>query len=92
MVEVLRENLVEAGIDNVEIVQGPWPDVQVEQHDFTLCSHAMYGFADFPGFVRSVMAATKDTPAAREQSDKSAVKASDSNHPRTETNNKKGLV
>jgi SAM-dependent methyltransferase len=61
MIEVMRENLAEAGISNVEIVEGRWPNARVEQHDFTLCAHAMYGFPDFPAFVQSVMAATKDT-------------------------------
>ncbi len=61
MIEVLRESLDEAGVDNVEIVQGRWQDLQVERHDFTLCSHAMYGFTDFAAFVRSLLAATRDT-------------------------------
>ena len=54
MVEVMKETLAAAKAANVEIVQAPWPDAPVEPHDVALCSQAMYGFADFPAFVRSL--------------------------------------
>lgn len=59
MIEVLRKNMAEAAAGNVEIVQQQWPEAPVEQHDLTLCSHAMYGFTDFAGFVRSIEAVTR---------------------------------
>jgi precorrin-6B methylase 2 len=59
MIEVLEENLAAAEITNVEIVRGRWPDVQVQEHDFSLCSHAMYGYADFPLFVRRMEEVTR---------------------------------
>jgi 2-polyprenyl-3-methyl-5-hydroxy-6-metoxy-1,4-benzoquinol methylase len=59
MIEVMRKNLAEVGVHNVEIVQGKWPEAKVEKHDLTLCSHAMYGLTDFAGFVRSLEAATR---------------------------------
>jgi precorrin-6B methylase 2 len=59
MVEVMRENLTANGIANVAIVQGAWPDVLVEPHDFSLCSHAMYGCPDLPAFVARMVACTK---------------------------------
>src|SRR5512136_2091271 len=41
MIEVMRKNLAEEGVTNVTLVQGAWPDVPMEPHDFSLCSHAM---------------------------------------------------
>ncbi len=59
MIEVMQENIAAAGVHNVEIVRGRWPDVQVEPHDLTFCAHAMYGFQDFAAFVRSIEAVTR---------------------------------
>ncbi len=59
MIEVMQENLATQGIVNVSIVQGTWPDVPVEPHDFSLCSHAMYGCPDLPAFIRRMAASTK---------------------------------
>ncbi|MDY7076712.1 MAG: methyltransferase domain-containing protein [Chloroflexota bacterium] len=59
MVEVMEENLVAAGITNVEIVQQKWPEAEVEPHDFSLCSHAMYGCLDFPAFVGRMVEITR---------------------------------
>jgi 2-polyprenyl-3-methyl-5-hydroxy-6-metoxy-1,4-benzoquinol methylase len=59
MLQVMRENLEAEGIDNVEIVQEKWPGVSVEPHDFSICSHAMYGSPDFPDFVGHMVDATK---------------------------------
>jgi precorrin-6B methylase 2 len=61
MIEVMQENLVVEGITNVAIAQGAWPDVAVESHDFSLCSHAMYGYPDLPAFIRRMAASTKRT-------------------------------
>jgi precorrin-6B methylase 2 len=59
MAEVMRENLTADGITNVAIVQGAWPDVLVEPHDFSLCSHAMYGCPDLTAFVARMVACTR---------------------------------
>ncbi len=61
MIAVMRENLAEEGISNVCIIEGCWPDVDVEPHDFSLCSHAMYGEPDFPRFIRKMMSVTRRT-------------------------------
>lgn len=61
MIEVMREKLAAQGCTNVEIVQGAWPDVLVEPHDFSLCSHAMYGCPDLPAFIRRMVASTRCT-------------------------------
>jgi SAM-dependent methyltransferase len=59
MLEVMRDSLKTARISNVSIVQGSWPDVSVEPHDYSLCSHAMYGCADLASFVLRMHACTR---------------------------------
>ncbi len=61
MVEVMCENLAEESISNVTIIQGMWPDVPVEPHDFSLCSHAMYGYPDLAAFVARMVTCTRRT-------------------------------
>jgi precorrin-6B methylase 2 len=61
MIDVMRENLEKAGITNVRIIQGSWPNVEVESHDYSLCSHAMYGEPDLPKFIRRMVEVTKKT-------------------------------
>ena len=57
----MRENLESEGVDNVEIIQGPWPESEMEAHDFSLCSHAMYGCSDLTAFVHAMTKATRRT-------------------------------
>lgn len=59
MLDVLRQNVEAAGLDNVEVVRGAWPEAEVPPHDVSLCSHAMYGVADFAAFVRQMEAVTR---------------------------------
>jgi len=59
MLEVLRENVREMGLANVEIVDGTWPEARVEDHDFSLCSHAMYGATDIQAFFRRMDEVTR---------------------------------
>ncbi len=59
MIRVLRESLAAESIANVSVVQGSWPDVSVEPHDFSLCSHAMYGAPDLSAFVLKMASATR---------------------------------
>jgi 2-polyprenyl-3-methyl-5-hydroxy-6-metoxy-1,4-benzoquinol methylase len=59
MIEVMRRKLADEGVPNVAIVQGAWPDVPVEPHDFSLCSHAMYGYPDLTAFVARMVACTR---------------------------------
>ena len=61
MLSVLRENLAAEKSDNVSIIQGAWPDVEVEPHDFSLCSHAMYGYSDLVSFIRGMEKHTRKT-------------------------------
>jgi 2-polyprenyl-3-methyl-5-hydroxy-6-metoxy-1,4-benzoquinol methylase len=59
MIEVMRESLLAENIANVSIVQGSWPDVSVEPHDFSLCSHAMYASTELATFIRRMVACTR---------------------------------
>lgn len=59
MIAVMRDSLVEQRINNVSIVQGSWPDVSVELHDFSLCSHAMYACADLASFILKMASCTR---------------------------------
>ena len=61
MLSVMRENLAEEKTANVFIMQGSWPDVDVEPHDFSLCSHAMYGCADLAAFIQGMEDHTRKT-------------------------------
>jgi 2-polyprenyl-3-methyl-5-hydroxy-6-metoxy-1,4-benzoquinol methylase len=59
MIDVMKESLASGKITNVRIVQGSWPDVTVEPHDYSLCSHAMYGYPDLAEFVQRMAACTR---------------------------------
>jgi 2-polyprenyl-3-methyl-5-hydroxy-6-metoxy-1,4-benzoquinol methylase len=59
MIEVLRESLAAESITNVSVVQGLWPDVTVGPHDFSLCSHAMYGTPDLAAFILKMASVTR---------------------------------
>jgi 2-polyprenyl-3-methyl-5-hydroxy-6-metoxy-1,4-benzoquinol methylase len=59
MIRVMNESLTAEGISNVSIVQGSWPDVSVEPHDFSLCSHAVYAYPDLAAFIRKMVACTR---------------------------------
>jgi len=61
MIDVMRENLDEVAISNVRIIQGIWPEVDLEPHDFSLCSHAIYGEPDLPRFIGKMVDVTRRT-------------------------------
>jgi SAM-dependent methyltransferase len=61
MTGVMRENLAADGVTNVEVVPGRWPHVAAPPHDYSLCSHAMYGSPDLPGFVERMISVTRRT-------------------------------
>ncbi len=56
---MLRKNLDEEAIQNVEIVQGLWPQTDLPAHDFVFCSHAMYGVADLVPFLQKMQATAR---------------------------------
>lgn len=61
MRQVLQENLDKENIRNVEIVNGEWPGIDIQPHDFTLSSHSAYGCSDFPGFIDAMTKNTNHT-------------------------------
>ena len=61
MIEVMRGDLAAANITNVSILQAEWPDVSVEHHDYSLCSHAMYACLDLRAFILKMVACTRRT-------------------------------
>jgi len=61
MIEIMEANLAAEGLHNVKVVRGTWPDVATDPHDFSLCSHAMYGCHDLPAFVRRMVDVTRHT-------------------------------
>lgn len=56
---IMRQNLANAHSQNVAIIEGEWPKVQVDTYDMVLCSHAMYSLSDFEAFVRSIQAVSR---------------------------------
>lgn len=59
MVEQLRHNVAQAGLQNVTIVQSAWEQAQLEAHDAVVSSHSMYGASDFAALVRSLQRAAR---------------------------------
>ncbi len=59
MLAALQERVQREGLENVEIVEGCWPDVRVGVHDIVFCSHAMYGAADLPAFISAMQEVTR---------------------------------
>jgi SAM-dependent methyltransferase len=61
MRDIMRQNLLTARINNVKIIPGKWPEVEILPHTHTLCAHSMYGCADFERFIQRMVAATLQT-------------------------------
>lgn len=59
MLQAMQENLQSEAVTNVRVIAGAWPEMTVEPHDFSLCSHAMYGSADLPAFIRRMVQVTR---------------------------------
>jgi SAM-dependent methyltransferase len=56
MQDILKEKMIALHADNIDIVTGNWPDVDIAPHDYVLASHSMYGVADFRAFVTKMTA------------------------------------
>ena len=61
MREILKENLENEGINNVEIIDKFWPVPGMAMHDFSLSSHSVYGCEDLEGFISAMTRATRHT-------------------------------
>lgn len=54
MLNILRENIAAANLNNIQIVPAPWGEASIEPHDVIVCVHAMYASQDFAAFVRKM--------------------------------------
>ncbi len=61
MCAVMEEKLAVENITNVTIVQGNWPNMTIDPHDFSFASHSMYGVADLKAFVEAMAQITRKT-------------------------------
>lgn len=61
MIDLMKSRLKAESITNVSIIQDTWPEACVQAHDFSLCSHAMYGVIDLPAFIRRMVEVTRRT-------------------------------
>lgn len=59
MASYLEKNVCEMGLSNVKVIREPWPDACVGLCDYSLCSHAMYGYPDFRRFIGRMEEVTK---------------------------------
>lgn len=50
----LTETIECAGTGNIKWVQAGWPGVEIEQHDYSLASHSMYGVMDIVPFIEKM--------------------------------------
>lgn len=48
----LREWAQEEGLNNIEVIEGTWPEVNVPICDVVICSHVLYPVADIEPFLR----------------------------------------
>ena len=51
MQDILRQNVADASLDNIQIVPAGWKEASVEPHGVVVCAHAMYSSPDFAEFV-----------------------------------------
>lgn len=52
MLDLLREDVAEHGLDNVRVVQSEWMTADVPAADVVICSHVLYPIDDVASFVR----------------------------------------
>lgn len=54
MVDMLRQNVHEAGLGNVDVLPQTWENATPSVHDVALCAHGVYGSSDLAAFVRKM--------------------------------------
>ncbi len=59
MLHFLRMEIEEAGLGNVDVVEGSWPEVHVEPADFVYSSHVLYPVRDIETFLRKMDASAR---------------------------------
>lgn len=59
MLGLLKQDLAEQSLANVDVVQSEWMSAEVEPADVVICSHVLYPIADVTPFVRALDAHAK---------------------------------
>lgn len=59
MGDLLLKTIAAAKVDNVRLVQGCWPGIDIEPHDYTLASHSMYGETDLKPFIEKMVGVSR---------------------------------
>ncbi|OPY76133.1 MAG: 16S ribosomal RNA methyltransferase KsgA/Dim1 family protein [Syntrophorhabdus sp. PtaU1.Bin153] len=54
MADMLRENIRNAGLTNIDILSQTWQDASPQIYDNVICAHGMYGTPDLAMFVRKM--------------------------------------
>ncbi len=54
MLDLLRENARDEGIDNIQTIQGDWSTAEPGIHDYVLASHSAYTSPDIVGYARKI--------------------------------------
>ena len=58
MLAQLNARIQSEKLDNVCVFRGSWPEIAVESHDISFCSHSVYGAEDLPAFVCAIQEKT----------------------------------
>lgn len=54
MLNILRQNIAAANLNNIQIVSAPWEGATVKLYDVIICAHAMYASPEFAAFVHKM--------------------------------------
>jgi SAM-dependent methyltransferase len=60
MLGLLREDIAQQGLANVDVVEGEWLQATVAPADAVICSHVLYPIGDIVPFVRKLAASATD--------------------------------
>ncbi len=58
---ILAEKLETQCIDNIRLVKGSWPEIDISAHDYILASHSMYGETNFTAFIQKMISTARKT-------------------------------
>ena len=61
MLDIIRDNTLDEGVNNIETVLGDWSSVELGPHDHTLASHAVYMSPDIVGYARKMERLSRKT-------------------------------
>jgi len=59
MGELFLETINAGNIDNVNLIQGNWPGIDIQPHDYSLASHSMYGETDLKSFIEKMVSVSR---------------------------------